>query len=69
MDVNFADKLNDMKLPFDSETFFNVFMAYNSAIWPLQIVLYLLSLLVLALLLKLLLSWGCGKISVWRLPR
>ena len=52
MNVNFVDKLNGMKLPFDSEAFFSVFQAYNSAIWPLQVILYLLSLLVLALLLK-----------------
>ena len=38
-----------MKLPFDSIEFFNVFGAYNAAVWPLQIVLYLLSLFALLL--------------------
>ena len=33
-----------MKLPFDSNDFFNVFGSYNEAIWPLQILAYLLSL-------------------------
>lgn len=38
-----------MKLPFDSIDFFNVFGAYNRAVWPLQIVLYLLTFFALLL--------------------
>lgn len=41
-----------MKLPFDSNDFFNVFGSYNEAIWPLQIFIYLLSLLWLFLFFK-----------------
>lgn len=38
-----------MKLPFDSAAFFQVFGSYNTAIWPLQILTYLLALFVLLL--------------------
>ncbi len=41
-----------MKLPFDSIEFFDVFGAYNTAVWPLQIVLYLLTLFALLLFFK-----------------
>ena len=36
-------------MPFTSEQFFNVFVQYNLAIWPMQVVLTLLAILVLFL--------------------
>lgn len=41
-----------MQLPFNSVDFFNVFAAYNTAIWPLQVMAYLAALLVLVLFFK-----------------
>lgn len=41
-----------MKLPFDSTDFFNIFGTYNTALWPLQVVLYLLSIGILAVFFK-----------------
>ena len=39
-------------MPFTTEQFFDVFAAYNEAIWPLQILAYLAGLLAVALLLR-----------------
>lgn len=41
-----------MKLPFNVSDFFNVFGLYNTSIWPLQIVVYLLALYILILFVK-----------------
>jgi len=41
-----------MNLPFTSEQFFSVFKLYNQAIWPGQIVAYLLGLSILAVMIK-----------------
>ena len=38
-----------MELPFTAERFFGVFAAYNTAVWPAQILLYALALLALVL--------------------
>jgi len=39
-------------LPFTREQFLGVFVTYNDAIWPLQIVAYLLGIIVVALLFR-----------------
>ncbi|HXV99120.1 MAG TPA: DUF6064 family protein, partial [Anaerolineae bacterium] len=41
-----------MNLPFTPEQFFNVFAQYNLAVWPLQIVIYLLAITALLLSVK-----------------
>ena len=41
-----------MKLPFTVEQFFQVFAGYNTAIWPMQIVVYALALVTLALVFR-----------------
>jgi Family of unknown function (DUF6064) len=46
-----------MSLPFTVEQFFSVFVAYNAAIWPAQIIAYTLGLIAVAAL-----WWG----GVWR---
>jgi Family of unknown function (DUF6064) len=38
-----------MKLPFDESAFFNIFESYNNTIWPLQVIMYLLALLLMFL--------------------
>ncbi len=46
-----------MKIPFTVEQFFEVFRTYNEAIWPAQIVAYVLGVLALAL------AYRAGKLS------
>ena len=41
-----------MRLPFSAEQFFGVFQRYNDAVWPLQVVLYVLALIAVALALR-----------------
>jgi hypothetical protein len=41
-----------MRLPFTPEQFFNVFAQYNLAVWPMQIVIYLLALAAVFLALR-----------------
>ncbi len=41
-----------MKIPFTVEQFFDIFGSYNNAIWPSQIVAYILGIFVLALALR-----------------
>jgi hypothetical protein len=41
-----------MKIPFTVEQFFDVFETYNQAIWPAQIGVYVLGLMIVAALLK-----------------
>lgn len=41
-----------MDLPFTTEQFFNVFAQYNHAVWPMQVVLFLLAVAVVFLLLR-----------------
>lgn len=41
-----------MRLPFGSEAFFEIFRIYNTGIWPLQVLIYLVSLMVLGWLIK-----------------
>jgi len=41
-----------MKIPFTVEQFFDVFETYNQAIWPAQIGVYVLGLLIVAVLIK-----------------
>lgn len=41
-----------MKIPFNVEQFFDVFEAYNSAIWPAQVVAYVLGLAATVLALR-----------------
>jgi hypothetical protein len=45
-----------MSLPFAADQFFAVFAAYNSAVWPAQVVAYVLGLLALAL------AWRAGPV-------
>jgi hypothetical protein len=53
-----------MNPPFTRDAFFEVFAAYNTAVWPLQLVLPLVTLLVLALLVKDA-PWRGRAMSVW----
>ncbi len=46
-----------MNIPFTVEQFFTVFKNYNEAIWPAQVMAYILGILVLVLV------WRTGKIS------
>lgn len=39
-----------MRIPFTSEQFFEIFIRYNSAIWPMQIVFYFLATMVIIML-------------------
>lgn len=39
-----------MRIPFTIEQFFEVFVKYNSAVWPMQIVFYFLAAIVIAVL-------------------
>lgn len=41
-----------MKLPFDTTEFFRIFGLYNMAVWPLQVLMYVLTLVALFLLWK-----------------
>ena len=41
-----------MKIPFTVEQFFDIFGSYNNAIWPFQIVAYILGIFILALALR-----------------
>ena len=41
-----------MKIPFTGEQFFETFGSYNNAIWPFQIVAYILGIIILALALR-----------------
>lgn len=52
-----------MKLPFTSEEFLKVFEAYNQAIFPIQLILYLLALLIIYLCVKKK-NWSDKAISV-----
>ncbi len=47
-----------MGIPFTAEQFFEVFAAYNAAIWPVQIVAYVLGLISVAMLFS---NWSVGK--------
>ena len=47
-----------MSVPFTAEQFFEVFAAYNAAIWPVQIVAYVLGLIAVAMLWS---NWSIGK--------
>jgi hypothetical protein len=47
-----------MSMPFTADQFFEVFAAYNAAIWPVQIIAYALGLIAVALLLS---NWLIGK--------
>ena len=53
-----------MNPPFSREEFFDVFAAYNTAIWPLQLVLLAVTVLVLALAVKDA-PWRGHVISLW----
>jgi hypothetical protein len=53
-----------MNPPFSREEFFGVFAAYNAAIWPLQLALVAMTLLVLALAVKDA-PWRGRVISLW----
>jgi hypothetical protein len=41
-----------MKIPFTFEQFFDIFGTYNTAIWPAQVVAYILGLITLGLALR-----------------
>ena len=41
-----------MKIPFTVEQFFNIFGAYNTVIWPAQVVAYIFGLIALGLALN-----------------
>jgi hypothetical protein len=47
-----------MGMPFTAEQFFEVFAAYNAAIWPVQIIAYALGLIAVAMLWS---NWSIGK--------
>ncbi len=47
-----------MSVPFTSEQFFEVFAAYNAAIWPAQIIAYAFGLMAVAMLWS---NWSIGK--------
>ena len=47
-----------MSIPFTAEQFFEVFAAYNAAIWPVQIIAYVLGLIAVAMLCS---NWSIGK--------
>jgi hypothetical protein len=53
-----------MNPPFSGEEFFGVFAAYNTAVWPLQIVLLAVTLLALTLLIKDA-PWRGRAMSLW----
>jgi hypothetical protein len=42
-------------LPFTVEQFYGVFVQYNEAVWPMQIVLYAIAMAIVALL-----AWGAS---------
>jgi hypothetical protein len=47
-----------MSMPFTGDQFFEVFAAYNAAIWPVQIIAYALGLIAVAMLWS---NWSIGK--------
>jgi len=46
------DERTSVKIPFTVEQFFNIFGAYNTVIWPAQVVAYIFGLIALGLALN-----------------